>query len=274
MEADGATTRDHRRMDSLPAPILEFDPSREAFIEPSRVIRPRDVPECAVLCFFREVIDTVAREHEARTPAHVTSEAGRWPLYEIDVDGRRLAFTHPGVGAPLAAGVLEELIAYGCKRFVVCGGAGVLSADLTLGHLMVPAAALRDEGTSYHYAPPSRSIAPADAAVRAVEEALRRDGVPYVTGMTWTTDAYYRETPQRIARRRAEGALVVEMEAAALFAVAAFRGVPLGYLLYGGDDLSSEVWDSRHWQRQASVREKVFWLAAEACLSIPPESDG
>jgi nucleoside phosphorylase len=63
------------------------------------------------------------------------------------------------------------------------------------------------------------------------------------------------------------------MEAAALFAVAALRGVPLGYLLYGGDDLSSEVWDSRHWQRHASVREKVFWLAAEACLSIPPEID-
>ncbi len=256
-------------MDTHRVPILEFDPSREAFIEPSRVIRPRDVPECAVLCFFRDVIDTVAREHQATTPAHVTSEAGRWPLYEIDVDGRRLAFAQPGVGAPLGAGVLEELIAYGCKRFVVCGGAGVLSAELTLGHLVVPTAALRDEGTSYHYAPPSRSIAPADAAVRAVEDALRRDGVPYVTGTTWTTDAYYRETPQRIARRRAEGALVVEMEAAALFAVAAFRGVPLGYLLYGGDDLSSDVWDSRHWQKQTSVREKVFWLAVEACLSIP-----
>lgn len=249
-------------------PILEHDPAPEALIEPSRVVRPRDVPECAVLCFFREVIDAVAQQYEATAPAMITSELGTWPVHEIDVDGRRLAFTHPGVGAPLAAGVLEELIALGCKRFVVCGGAGVLSAELTVGHLVVPTSAVRDEGTSYHYAPPSRTIAAGDHARRTVVQALERDGVPYVEGPTWTTDAFYRETPARIARRRDEGCLVVEMEAAALFAVAAFRDVPLGYLLYGGDDLSSEQWDSRHWQRRTSVREKVFWLAAEACLAL------
>jgi len=249
-------------------PILEHDPERQAFIEPTEVIRPRDVPECAVLCFFREVIDTIAERHEATAPAMVRSELGSWPVHEIDIDGQRLAFTHPGVGAPLAAGVLEELIALGCKRFVVCGGAGVLASRITLGHLVVPTDAVRDEGTSYHYAPPSRTIAARDDARRAVVETLARDGVPHVEGTTWTTDAFYRETPARIARRRAEGCLVVEMEAAALFAVAAFRGVPLGYLLYGGDDLSSEQWDSRRWQRQTSVREKVFWLAAEACLSL------
>ena len=58
------------------------------------------------------------------------------------------------------------------------------------------------------------------------------------------------------------------MEAAAFFAVAQFRGVPFGQVLYGGDDLSSETWDSRHWQRQTSVREKLFWIAAEACLQL------
>jgi uridine phosphorylase len=249
-------------------PILEHDPSPEALIEPSRVVRPRDIPACAVLCFFREVIDAVAEQHEATVPAMITSELGRWPVHEIDVDGRRLAFTHPGIGAPFAAGVLEELIALGCKRFVVCGGAGVLASHLTVGHLVVPTDAVRDEGTSYHYAAPSRTIAAHDDARRTVVATLERDGVPYVEGTTWTTDAFYRETPTRIARRRDEGCLVVEMEAAALFAVAAFRDVPLGYLLYGGDDLSSERWDPRRWQHRISVREQVFWLAAAACLAL------
>jgi purine-nucleoside phosphorylase len=92
--------------------------------------------------------------------------------------------------------------------------------------------------------------------------------VPYLTGKTWTTDAIYRETPDKIALRRDEGCLSVEMEAAAFFAVAQFRGVTFAQILYGGDDLSAESWDSRHWQHQASVREKLFWLAAEACLML------
>ena len=70
------------------------------------------------------------------------------------------------------------------------------------------------------------------------------------------------------ALRKAEGCVTVEMEAAAFFAVARFRGVSFGQLLYGGDDVSSDEWDSRHWEKQTSVREKLFWLSAEACLSM------
>ena len=83
---------------------------------------------------------------------------------------------------------------------------------------------------------------------------------------TWTTDAFYRETPAKVRRRREEGCLTVEMEAAAFFAVAQFRGVPFAQLLYGGDDVSG-VWDFRAWTTHA-VREELFWLAAEACLAL------
>jgi len=68
--------------------------------------------------------------------------------------------------------------------------------------------------------------------------------------------------------RRQEGCLTVEMEAAAFFAVAAFRGVTFGQILYGGDDVSGDTWDSRQWNEHTSVREKLFWLAAEACLEL------
>jgi hypothetical protein len=95
--------------------------------------------------------------------------------------------------------------------------------------------------------------------------------VPYVTGKTWTTDGLYRETRGKLERRVAEGCLTVEMEAAAFFAVAAFRGATFGQLLYAGDDLSGDAWDNRGWDSHASGRELLFRIAAEACLSIPAD---
>lgn len=91
--------------------------------------------------------------------------------------------------------------------------------------------------------------------------------MPYTLGKTWTTDAFYRETPAKVARRRAEGCLIVEMGAAALFAVAQFRGVTLAQVLYAGGDSSGATWDDRAWERH-EVRERLFWLAAEACLTL------
>lgn len=248
-------------------PILEYDNSREALIEPSKIIQPRDMPERVVLCFFQEVITRVAEN--ARLIHHLNSEFGLHPIYEIEVDGQRLTVAHPGVGAPFSAAFLEEMIACGGRKFIACGGSGVLKPELTVGHVVVPTSAVRDEGTSYHYLPPSRDVSAHADGVAAIERVLEKHHVPYVLGKTWTTDGLYRETPNKIAQRRAEGCIVVEMEAAAFFAVAEFRGVTFGQILYGGDDLSGDNWDHRDWRNsQLSTREKLFWLAAEAVLQL------
>ncbi|MFZ6030611.1 MAG: nucleoside phosphorylase [Chloroflexota bacterium] len=249
-------------------PILEFDATLEAKIEPARVIRRRDVAEACVVCFFHDVLGGIVADRAARVAVDACWEDGPHPVYEIEYLGKRLAFYHPGVGGPIAAGLLEEAIAYGCRKFIVCGGCGVLQKDIAVGHLIVVNAAVRDEGTSYHYLPPGREVLAHPAGVQALEGALTRRGVPFLTGKTWTTDAPYRETQSKIDARRAEGCLTVEMEAASLMAVAQFRGVTLGQVLYGGDDLSGEVWDRRGWQSRQDVRQNLFWLAAEACLSL------
>jgi len=127
---------------------------------------------------------------------------------------------------------------------------------------------VRDEGTSYHYLPPGREVAASPEGVAALERTLEAHNVDYLIGKTWTTDGIYRETRAKVERRRREGCLTVEMEAAAFFAVAQFRGVLFAQLLYGGDDVSGEHWDSRQWDKQSSVREKLFWLAAKACLEL------
>ena len=100
----------------------------------------------------------------------------------------------------------------------------MLVPDVALGHVIVPSAAIRDEGTSYHYLPPAREVEPTRQAFDAIVATLERHHVPHVTGKTWTTDGLYRETRGKVERRVAEGCLTVEMEAAAFFAVAAFRG--------------------------------------------------
>jgi uridine phosphorylase len=250
------------------APILEFDPSPTAVIEPNQVIDPIDVPSHVVLCFFQDVIEKVVEEHAGRMVDMLVSEIGQNPIWEIAFDGARLAIVHPGVGAPLAAGFLEELIARGCRSFVPCGGAGVLVPDVALGHVIVPTSALRDEGTSYHYLPASRRASPSPRAVDAIVRTLERHAVPYVQGATWTTDALYRETRDKLERRVAEGCLTVEMESAAFFAVAAFREVTFGQLLYAGDDLSGEAWDQRGWDDHVEGRELLFRLAAEAVIQL------
>jgi len=249
-------------------PLLERDSARVAIIEPSRTIKPIDVAEHCVLCFFQEVIRELVREGaRARQVHNGESEAGDYPVYELDYWGRRLAVVHPGVGAPNAASRLEHMIALGCRKFVACGGAGVLAGSIDVGHIVVPTAAIRDEGTSYHYLPPAREVVPTRRALGAIEAVLRENHHDYIRGKTWTTDAVYRETRSRMRRRQKEGCVVVEMEAAAFFAVARFRRVELAQILYGGDSLAGRRWAPRGWNRHA-VRERLFHLAAEACLRL------
>ena len=249
-------------------PILEFDPSPEAFIEPARIIQARDLPEHCVICFFSEVIEKVIAEHNATIAVKNRWEDGPHNIYEISYKDRRLAFFHPGVGAPIAAGLLEESIAFGCRKFVACGGCGVLDKDIAVGHLIVISGAVRDEGVSYHYLPPGREVRANEGGVTALVHTLNERGIPYQIGKSWTTDAPYRETANKIQKRREEGCLTVEMESAALIAVAQFRKVTFGQVLYGGDDLSGLEWDNRQWQSRREVRENLFWLCADACLSL------
>jgi uridine phosphorylase len=250
-------------------PILEFDPNREALIDPARTIRPLDdMPQRCVICFFQDVIRDLVHQGRAKPIAIHRSELGEHPVYLLDAgDGREVGLFHPGVGAPLAVGLLEETIALGGRMFIACGGAGALDRELALGHIIIPTDAVRDEGTSYHYLAPGQLAQPSPTAVAAIEQVLQEQGIPYRTARTWTTDAFFRETPGKIQLRRNQGCLVVEMEAAAFFAVAQFRNVTFGQLLYSGDDLSGAEWDSRNWTKHSS-REQLLWLAVEAVLRL------
>lgn len=251
-----------------PFPILEFDPDRIAILEPTPVDIEGPAPDRLVMCFFQDVLAKWVEDGRLTAVGVIRSELGVHPIYRMEVDGEQLFVLHAGLGAPLSAGLLEEMIALGVKRVMVAGGCGVLEKEIVTGHPVILTSAVRDEGTSYHYLPPAREVGPHPDAVAALEGVCKTGGVDYRLGKTWTTDAYYRETIARRALRLAEGCCVVEMEAAALFAVAQFRGISLGQIVYGGDLVVPEGWDSREWPNHRSARGLLFDLAVQACLRL------
>ena len=248
-------------------PLTEFDPDSAPVIDPCATTTTGEVPPQAIICFFRDVIEEVCGDGRADIVATFAWEHGIHQLFSLPVGDRRVAVFQPGVGAPLACGLLEQVIALGCRTFVACGGAGAVTPGLALGHVVVPDAAVRDEGTSYHYLPPSREVSADRATTDVLSAVLDERGVPYTVGKTWTTDAPYRETRAKVAARRSEGCVTVEMETAAFLAVARHRGVRFGQYLYAGDDVSGETWDHRHWQT-SSARLDLFWLSVEAVLRL------
>jgi uridine phosphorylase len=250
-------------------PLHEDDLAEPGVLEAHMLHRRgADVAPVAVLCFFNELLEQLEGEGVLSVSYVLRSEIGRNPIYEFVTDQGTVCVVHPGVGAPLAAGFVEEVAALGVTTFVACGGAGALVDELALGHVMVVASALRDEGTSFHYAPPSRIIDADPVGVRVLADVLTEHGVEHFVGRTWTTDAFFRETRSRVERRVDEHCSVVDMESSAFIAVARYRGLRFAQLLYAGDSLAGDEWNSRSWTSARSVRESLFRLSATAALRL------
>jgi len=251
------------------APILEFDPDSPSILSPQSQHMDQPLPARGVLCFFFDLLDRLVADGKLAQIGNLRSEMGPLPVFKLEYNGQALFVMNPGVGGPLASACLEELIVEGARYVLACGGCGVLSKEIAAGHAIIPTHAVRDEGTSYHYLPPSREVAASELCVTALVQTLSHHNVPLILGKTWTTDGIYRETEAKRTRRLAEGCSVVEMEAASFFAVAQFRNIQFGQLLYGGDLVVPEGWDNRRWEKRQDVREALFWLTVEAAASLP-----
>ena len=243
-------------------PVCEYDTSRNPLIKPSDFLA-ETLPSKCVITFFRKELNQLVEDKSLPVIGHLHSEVLDIPIYEYATPTERICMTMPFSTAPGAAGTIEELHAMGCKKFIICGGAGSIKKDSRVGEFIVPVAAVRDEGTSYHYLEPSREVECHKATADFVVSRLKELGIPYTTGKTWTTDAMYRETPDMIERRRNEGCITVEMETAAFFAVSKYYDIPLAQLLYAGDDVSGEKWDARNWNHQMNVRSNMIYTAIE-----------
>ena len=243
-------------------PILEFDDNPQAVIMPNHEGLNLQLPKKCIYAFLEEEIDRYAQEVGADCVGEFVSATKTYPVYVMSYKGEEVCLAQAPVGSAPAAQFMDWLIAYGVEQIISTGTCGVL-ADIEENAFLVPVRALRDEGTSYHYAAPSRYIDVHVEAVSAIEQVLEQLGVPYEEVMTWSTDGFYRETAEKVAYRKEEGCVVVEMECAALAAVAQLRGVVWGELLFTADSLADlDNYDSRDWGAEA------FDKALGLCLEI------
>src|SRR3954471_14874199 len=209
-------------------PLLDNkNPSAPSVFRPAALLREArrqkgiaaaDVPAVCILDPDGDIVRRLRHAGEARP-------FDGWPCYHTALDTFTLAGETAGiigcaVGAPFAVLIAEELFASGCRLLISLTSAGQITPAGQTPYFVIIDRALRDEGTSYHYAAPSQ-YAEADASLVAkAAEALRSKGLHAVVGSSWTTDAPFRETAEAIASARSKGVLAVEMEAAALYTFA------------------------------------------------------
>ena len=260
-------------------PILEYDTEKIAVIQPGTGVegnragnsgvpdRPK-IPAKCLMTFFEEVLEAFIKKTGAKKVDNFESEMKDFPIYEAEYKNQKISLIQATVGSGSCAMMTDYIIGQGVDTLITCGSCGVLT-DIPAGDVIIPVSALRDEGASYHYLPPAREVILNKEVIKTIKDTLAEFSAPYVEAKTWTTDAFYRETPDMITYRKEEGCSVVEMECASIAAVTEFRGVRFGQLLYSGDILTDfENYDNRDWYNDLSAREKLFYLGLEALLRL------
>ncbi len=241
-------------------PILEYDSNPRAVINNDR----HDVvlPCRAVFAFLGDPVDTYAASADAEV-LEVYQTIGRdTSIYRIQHQGQELCLCRAPLGGSAAVQLMDFLLGHGVTQVIATGSCGAL-APLPENAFLIPKKALRDEGASYHYLPPSRYVETSSRIRRVMEQVLESHGLSWTECTTWTTDGFYRETADMVAYRREEGCLVVEMECASLAACAAFRGAEFAQLLYTADSLADAAnYDARDWGGQSVLS------ALRLCLDV------
>ncbi len=192
--------------------------------------RRSKLPACCLLDFDGELV-AVAQEHFG------AQTAPDWPCFHtsllvIERDGFEMGLIGGTVGASFAVLISEQLIAAGCCHLIGYSSAGSIGKQVSPPYMMVPDRAIRDEGTSYHYLPPAPWVDAGGHLPAILARHAESCGLPVYRGTTWTTDAPYRETASQIEQHRASGVQTVEMEAAALMALAQVKKVEIASLLH------------------------------------------
>lgn len=247
--------------------LLNYDPDPAAVLTPAANNEPYHVPAklLYLLVDDEHYQQFVQKYHGIElTTFDTITKISR--VYQIEYQHQTMACAQAPLGASAATMFLDFLIAGGAKQIMTEGSCGAL-IDLPENQILLPTAALRDEGTSFHYLPAADWVTVNQSVNTQVAATLTAANVPYHQVKTWTTDGFFRETPQKVQEARAKGCQVVEMECAGLAACAEFRQVAFGQLLYTADSLAElTAYDPRDWGNDGI--EVAIQLAADCLLAL------
>jgi uridine phosphorylase len=239
-----------------PKDFLEYQRSRGRYPK----FKP---PKGVIFCYSRRLLEHILKNHNA-----TKAEWGYGEFYLLNERKNQIGIiANFGIGAPVAATLLEELIAFGVKKFISIGEAGALQKHLKIGDIVVCSKALRDEGTSYHYLKHTRYACASREMTKKIRETLEKLNQKYSVGTSWTIDAPYRETAAEARQYQKEGIATVEMEAAALFAIAQYRKADMGAIFIISDSLAELEWEPKFHLTDSGGWEILFKLAKEVLLT-------
>ena len=251
--------------------LEQFDSNRVAVLNPD-VFQSKieGFPKTAMSIFNKKLIAEIEQNYNVEQIATISSETKDYPVYKVNIKGVDIAVYQTSVGAASAVGSFEEIIMMGAKNLLLVGCCGCLDSAIEDYSIIIPTAALRDEGTSYHYMPASDEVEIDSKCVNIIEDFIKSKNISYHKGKTWTTDALYRETKDKVEMRKKQGAITVDMECSAMAAVAKFRGVNFGQMFYAADNLGAEEYDARSLaiKELNDSKKKIVPLALECAVEF------
>lgn len=248
----------------------------EGFIKPTGIKFREDqdpnikLPKIAVGVFSRRLFDDMVEKFPCKEVGYISLANFEKNVYIMDYKDTFITFFMAGVSGPHISADIEELKANGVEKFIIFGNCGVLDSSIEDCSIIIPTKAFRDEGTSYHYQPESDVIDMDQKYTDKFIEVLNENGFDYTKGYTWTTDAFYRETKDKINYFKNKGAVCVEMEGSVIAAVCKKYNLDYFTFYYAGDNLDSVEWDERslHGLAAFDKKQKVATLALSLAKKI------
>lgn len=210
-------------------------------------------PRAVIFAPQKSLANYVLRRH---TTKQIAGFLGEFHLLKR-TNGQIALSTGFGIGAPVIAGLADEFAVLGARQFVLIGLAGSLQPGLETGSLVLSKSAIRGEGVSQHYLASHPMVDSSDTMTRGISEILTKHNHAHTLGVTWTTDAPFRERRGDVLEYQKQGVLAVDMEAAALLAVAKSMNLEAVAAFSIADQLSNASWrmakDLRPAQRGLSI---------------------
>jgi uridine phosphorylase len=232
----------------------------EALVEAVRMekhLPMEPIPQICILEFDGDLTDWLV-SMEAVRPCNSWA-CFHTTMFLLDVEGITCAIVPRTIGGPFAVLIAEQMAISGSRLVVGLTSAGRVSSVIPVPGLVSVTSAIRDEGTSYHYLPPSPNVdAPSEVATILKSE-LDKQPLPVRSGMVWSTDAPYRETATQLAHHAKAGVLAVEMQAASLFAFSNARRFPVGVVAHvtNSADRIGKAFDKGNHELEFGILEAI-----------------
>ena len=228
------------------------------------------LPKVAVGVFSRHLFKDIVEKFSTKEVGYVSCANLEREVYIINYKGTLLTLFMAGVSGPWITADIEELHCQGVEKFIIFGNCGVLDSQIEDCSIIIPTLAYREDGASYHYVEESDIIEMNPKYIDEFVKILNKYKFDYVKAPTWTTDAFYRETKNKIKKYQDLGVKTVEMEGASIAAVCKYLGIDYFTFYYAGDNLDSVEWDERSLSGLTNIDKKkeVTILALELAAKI------